>query len=138
MEQIYIFAYGSLMNPQSLAKALPGLRTTVRATLKWYQRKMNAPFGHYAYLNIVPNPSCDVAGVLIPLEKSEFEFFSSREEGYVKTDVTDAVSEPVQGRVFAFIAPDVGCNLKVPRSYLRTCTTGMSRDEREKWLAETI
>ncbi len=134
----YLFAYGSLMNPKSLAHTLPGARDVRRAILKGYQRKMNAPFDGYAYLNIVPLAASSVQGVLIAMTRSEIDLFSSREEGYAITDVTDFLTEPVDGRAYAFIAPDIECVLKVPRSYLSTCTAGMSEAERERWIKETL
>lgn len=135
---MYLFAYGSLMNPASLRKTLPDERIIQRAAIKGFKRKMNAPFDGYAYLNIVPDPTSTVAGVLIPMSEKEFKLFSSREEGYVKTDVTANINGKFDAPIFAFIAPDIECALKVPRSYIQTCTAGMSVAEREQWIADTL
>jgi len=135
---MYLFAYGSLMNPRSVAKTLSGERVTQRATLRGYRRKMNAPFDGYAYLNIVPDTASSVSGVLIPMTEAELELFSSREEGYEKVDVTEMLSSRTEGEALAFIAPDIECRFKVPRSYLMTCMSGVPETERAQWLAETI
>lgn len=135
---MYLLAYGSLMNPRSVAKTLPGERVTRRATLRGYRRKMNAPFDGYAYLNIVPGPNTNVNGVLISLSEKELALLSPREEGYTLTDVTEHIDPAVDGMVVAFIAPDIECSLKVPRSYLMTCMSSIPELEREKWLAETV
>lgn len=125
------------MNPRSLAKTLPGERITRRAVLKGYQRKMNFTYEGYAYLNIVPNPDASVSGVLIELTLEELALFSSREEGYVATAVGKYIDGAL-GDVVAFIAPDIECSFKVPRSYLNTCTAGMTVSDRETWLKETV
>jgi len=135
---VYLFAYGSLMNPRSLARTLPGARATKNMTLTGYRRKMNVAVAGNAYLNIVSDSSSTVTGVLIPLSLKEFSLFSSREEGYAQTTVTEHLSEPIEGTVFAFIAPDVACDLKVPLSYILTCTAGMTAAQRRTWLDETI
>lgn len=138
MENIYIFAYGSLMNPRSLERTLPGARITRRALLRGYRRKMGVPFDGYAYLNLVKDADSEVWGILIPVNQNEFELFSSREEGYERVDVTAALDTTVQGTAYAFIAPDSDTHLKVPRSYIETCTRGMTADEKKQWLDETI
>lgn len=125
------------MNPKSLAKTLSGQRPTEHAVLTGYKRKMNVPFGGYAYLNIVPRPDSRVMGILIPMTEQEFELFSSREEGYTKTDITQQLSGRIDGTAYAFIAPDIECSLSVPRSYILTCTAGMTSLEREQWVSET-
>ncbi|MBI5645090.1 gamma-glutamylcyclotransferase [Candidatus Kaiserbacteria bacterium] len=138
MSQIYIFAYGSLMNPNSLAKTLVGKRTTIPAILSGYRRKMSVPFGGYAYLNIIPEPGSDVRGVLIPVDEHEFSQFTAREEGYRKTDVTRSLRESIDGAAYAFIAPDSDTDLRVPRSYIETCTFGMAPKEKQEWIENTI
>lgn len=135
---MYVFAYGSLMNPRSRAKSLPGEHATRSITLKGYRRKMNAPFDGYAYLNIIPSDTHTVEGVLIPVSEHELLLLTEREKGYEKTEVSAQLSEPVDGDVYAFTMPDSECTLKVPRSYIMTCTSGMSENGRQQWLSETI
>ncbi len=98
---------------------------------------MNAPFDGYAYLNIVPDESASVEGVLIAITREELDLFTSREEGYTITDVSNQMKAPIDGVVCAFIAPDVPCTLRVPRSYILTCTAGMTDTKRARWLSET-
>lgn len=134
---MYIFAYGSLMNPRSRAKTLPGDHPTKTATLTGYRRKTNIVFDGYAYLNIVPDEKSKVAGTLIAVTKDELVHFVERERGYSPVDVRARLVEPTDRPVIAFIAPDIACDLPVPRSYLNTCTSGMNEDERATWIAET-
>lgn len=138
VKQAYIFAYGSLMNPRSLAKTLPGERAVLRASVQGFRRKMSVPFGGYAYLNLVPEAGRVVEGILIPVTEAEFELFSSREEGYDRVDVTPALKDPIDGVAYAFIAPDSDASLKVPRSYIETCTVGMTPEQKALWINETI
>ncbi|HVU75567.1 MAG TPA: gamma-glutamylcyclotransferase family protein [Candidatus Paceibacterota bacterium] len=136
--QHYIFAYGSLMNPRSLAKTLPGERDVRRAIVHGYRRKMSVPFDGYAYLNLIQDANCAVGGILIPVSEAEFELFSSREEGYDRVDVTRALERALDGVAYAFIAPDSDSELKVPRSYIETCTAGMTDEEKKQWVEDTI
>lgn len=137
MTTYYIFGYGSLMNPTSLARTLPGVRRTRPATLPGYRRICNAPVNGYAYLNIASDPTSAVSGVLIPIDTRELELLKTREPGYVCTDVTVAVGVE-QGTVYTFIAPSVDYpGLQVPRSYLATCLAGVPKEAQTQWLQET-
>ncbi len=139
MQQLYVFGYGSLMNPKSLARTIPGEREIFRTRIKDYQRRMNVPYGEYLYLNIAPRENIEVSGVVIPVTSDELEMLKIREVGYDCVDVTDRLTDSFDGVVYAFIAPDVFIStLKVPRSYLLTCLGGVPEQERETWLAETI
>lgn len=138
MNQLYIFAYGSLMNPKSLAKTLPGQRDIKKATLRGFQRKMSVPFSGYAYLNLIPKSDHAVSGILVPVTGPEFDLFSSREEGYGRIDITKYLDQIPEGEVYAFIAPDSECCLKVPRSYIETCTAGMSQLDKDVWIKDTL
>lgn len=99
---------------------------------------MNIVFDGYAYLNIVPDNRSTVSGVLIGVTKEEFAYFVGRERGYTPTDVSKQLIEPIHEVAIAFIAPNIKCNLSVPRSYINTCTSGMSEKQRATWIAETI
>ena len=134
----YIFGYGSLMNPKSLQKTLPGDREVIRARVSGFQRKMNAPVNGYAYLNLIEREGSSVEGVLIPISETELDIISEREIGYVRTDITALLNVKIEGRALAFVAPDTVCTLKVPRSYIMTCTMGMTEDERSRWISETL
>lgn len=135
----YIFGYGSLMNPRSLQKTLPGKTIEKRVCLRGYRRKFNIPVSGYLYLNIIPEAGAVTCGVLINVSDKELEQLETREVGYKCLDVSNNIFEEVDGRVFAFVAPDNGYpDLKILQSYINTCLQGVSEDEREKWLAETI
>lgn len=137
--RISVFAYGSLLNPKSLKKTLPGNRATQRAVLIGYQRKINAPVSGYLYLNIVPRLGKKVQGMLISVKARELEALKLRESGYTCVDVTDRIEIPVKGVVYTFIASDKAYpGLKVPRSYLVTCLSGKSESDKKLWLEETL
>ena len=136
--QLYVFGYGSLTNPKSVAKTLPGKREVRTAVLNGYQRKINAPVNGYLYLNIVPKNDMRVPGVLIAITSEELETLKHREPGYACLDITDRIDRMVDGKALTFIAPNVAYpNMKIPRSYLRTCLLGASKEEAEQWLQET-
>lgn len=126
------------MNPKSLAKTLPGDRNVKAATLKGYRRKMNVPFDGYAYLNLIPDETHSVSGVLIPVTAAEFDLFSKREESYNRIDVTGRLDVLLDGNAYAFIAPDMETDLTVPRSYIETCTVAMPSSEKEQWIKDTL
>lgn len=135
----YIFGYGSLMNPRSLQKTLPGKRIGDGTDLIGYQRKFNFPAEGHLFLNIVPRKGKKVGGVAIPVTDGELKKIKKRETGYKCVDMTKRIMKKVDGRVFAFIAPDDNFpNLRILRSYLNTCLNGIPEKERAKWLKETI
>lgn len=135
----YIFGYGSLMNQRSLEKTLPGKKIADRVDLIGYQRKFNFPAESYLFLNIVPRAKYIMRGVLISVTDEELKTLKNRETGYECTEVTERIVETVEGRVFAFTAPDGNFpNLKILRSYLNTCLKGVPEKEQAKWIEETI
>ncbi len=137
--QLYVFGYGSLTNPTSVAKTLPGKRATISTILIGYQRKINAPVNGYLYLNIVPQAHTKVEGVLIAITAQELETLKEREPGYARTDITDKLATPLEGMAYTFIAADTSYpQLKIPRSYLLTCLSGKTPKEKEIWLQQTI
>jgi hypothetical protein len=139
MSQLYVFGYGSLMNPKSLAHTIPGEKVAMRTHLKGYQRRLNVRYGDYLYLNLAPRQHMGVSGVLIPVTPEELEALKKREYMYECVDVTTQITDTVDGIVYAFIAPDISIpELKVPRSYILTCLAGVEEAERGSWLSETI
>lgn len=137
--KMFVFAYGSLLNPQSRKKTLSGNREIRRAVLCGYQRKMNALVNGYLYLNIVPKKTKSILGKIIAVTRAELEMLKLREPGYACVNVTEKVRGDVCGIVYAFIAPDVFYpNLTIPGSYIATCLAGMSEVEKKKWWAETV
>lgn len=137
--QKYVFGYGSLMNPQSLQRTLPGKQIERTAMLLGYQRKFNAVVGEYLYLNIVPVKGSKVKGVLIRVSDKNLSKLKQREVGYKCVEITEQIKESVSGRVFAFVTPDKKCpEMKILQSYINTCLLGISEKDRAKWLKETI
>jgi cation transport regulator ChaC len=137
--ELYIFGYGSLMNPMSLARTLPREHTFLPATLPGYKRRMNLPYEDYLYLNIVPHDESAVDGLLIPIAEHELELLRERERGYECVDITNELAEPIEGTALTFIAPNAShSTLKIKRSYLLRCLGGVHPDRHETWLNETI
>lgn len=135
----YVFAYGSLLNPKSLSKTLPGKRAAKWTKLLGYQRKINAPVGGYLYLNAVPRKEKSIPGKIILITENELEALKLRESGYACVDVTDNLEATVDGIVYSFLAPNEAYpDLKIPRSYLSTCLVGKTKSERRAWLEETL
>ncbi len=135
----YVFGYGSLMNPRSMQKTLPDKTAKQRVGLIGYQRKFNFAAEGHLFLNIVPRDGFVVKGVLVSVTNEELKRLKRREVGYDCVEVSDKVVSLVKGHVFSFIAPDKNFpNLKILRSYLNTCLGGLPREERTKWIEETI
>ncbi len=135
--QKFVFGYGSLMNPKSLQRTLPGA-TAVPAQLFDFQRKFNIPVDGYLYLNIVPKSGKVMEGVCIPVSDEELAKLKSRERGYECVDVSEKISG-VEGVAYAFIAPDKGFpGLKILQSYIDTCLAGVSDEKQNQWIEETI
>ena len=135
----YVFGYGSLMNPSSLQKTLPGAKIFAGASLLGYRRKINAPVDDYLYLNIVASKGWKVEGVVIKVSEQELRLLQTREVGYQCLDVSDKLSKIFDGPVFTFVAPDREfLRLKIPWSYLDTCLSVVPYSQRDLWLDETI
>jgi gamma-glutamylcyclotransferase (GGCT)/AIG2-like uncharacterized protein YtfP len=135
----YIFGYGSLMNKDSLARTVPGPRAITRATLKGYQRKMNAPVGEFLYMNIVPNTDTEIDGVLIEVTEEEFELLKEREIGYEAVNIAAQLHNFALEEAIAFIAQDLTFpEHRISRSYLATCMRDLPDSVCDQWLRETI
>lgn len=137
--QLYVFGYGSLMNPKSLALTLGEPKETLHGSVRGYVRKFNKKGSRYLYLNIVPQGELVVEGVLIPVSKEELELLKRREFGYDCVDVTKDIAEEVDGIVYAFMAPDAHYpDMKISQRYIETCLGGVHPSEHEKWLNESV
>jgi gamma-glutamylcyclotransferase (GGCT)/AIG2-like uncharacterized protein YtfP len=138
---IRIFAYGSLMNPRSLHKVVPGERAFTPATLRNYRRKCNAADEGRPYLamNIVFAEGYSVEGYVLDFYEHEFSAILERERGYAQVNVAHLLTQKSKVSVYAFVAPDKPQTTGiVPRSYLLTCMMGIPREKRENWLADTL
>lgn len=139
---ILIFAYGSLINPQSRKKTLQNSKLIADdIILNGYSRKMNAPYRDegYLYLNIVPKDNSKVEGVVIEVDDSEIEKLKKREEGYNLIEITNKLSRNLKNKVFTFVQPDKYYpEMKVLQSYINTCIKNISKENQKEWLEETI
>ena len=137
--QKYVFGYGSLTNPKSLGKTLPGNKSKEWAYLTGFQRKFNASAQGYLFLNIIPKIDHVIKGVLIPVSEEEFNSLKKREVGYEAVDVTKNTKPAAGGLVFTFIAPDKTYpQMKILKSYINVCLEPLPPEEHEKWLQETV
>src|SRR3989338_7551799 len=103
----YVFGYGSLTNKESLQKTLPGSHIEKSAVLKRYQRKVNAPFEGYLYMNIVSNRDMATRGIVISVNEEEMVMLKMREVGYECIEVGSLIDPPMDGPVFCFVMPDI-------------------------------
>jgi dephospho-CoA kinase len=56
------------------------------------------------YLNVVPDESCAVNGVVFPVEAAELAVLDDRERNYTRREVTGAVD--VDGRAWVYVATE--------------------------------
>jgi cation transport regulator ChaC len=137
-----VFGFGSLMNPESLAKTSATAVILRRVTLHGYQRKANAM--HEAYsevaMNIVPSEVFDVTGVLIDYPEADLPALRRRETGYEMVDITEHLTGEFETPVYTFIAPNRTDyqGRQVSSEYIQICLAGVPEAERERWLLETI
>ncbi len=100
----YLFGYGSLVNRRSLARAvgrevaaeelrparLAGWRRTWGAAERVIPDGQTEPVWA-AFLDLEPDPTARVNGVLIALTDAELASVEARERGYTRVEVTDHV-----------------------------------------------
>ena len=61
------------------------------------------PAVYVAFLDIVPDPSTAVNGVVFPAAPAELDALDSRERNYGRRDVTAHIDPPAGGRVWAYL-----------------------------------
>lgn len=139
---IYVFAHGSLINPESRAQTLSVNSTCIceNALLNDYARKLNAPFSDgYLYMNIVPKDGYCVAGVVLAIADEDLPALRDREAGYELIDVSPDVTPRIAQPVYAFAQPDRSFpGWYVLQSYLDTCLARIPEGMRQAWLDTTI
>lgn len=141
MNSIYIFGYGSLLNPASRARTFRERRVFTDVILHGYQRKLNATSELWdnIYMNIVPNDTMSIRGVVVEIPRIDFPKLLEREKGYEPVEVTSQLSIPFTAPVFTFVAPDQPHgNKQAFQTYIDTCLGGVPMAEHEVWLSETI
>lgn len=129
---MFVFAYGSLLDPASLTRTLPSvdLDTCVPARLQGYTRTFSVAFRNdgthrdKAYIDedrtrppvvlfcdIEPAPSRSVNGVCVPVDDASFALLRARELRYDVIDVTSATSpwvgDELRARVQTFVGRDI-------------------------------
>src|SRR3989344_5267317 len=135
----FVFGYGSLMNPKSRARTLPGPKPIPKATLRGYQRKFDLPVDGHLYLNIVPRTQKEVEGVLIPVSEEELALLQKRERGYDCVNVTKFMSIKPDGMILAFIAPERNFpGLTILQTYIDTCLGGIPADQHQALIKDSI
>lgn len=111
----YVFAYGSLINPVSLAKTLPGIEPSacVPVLCRGYRRRFDVAFPNdgsqsdksyfddggrrpafVLMANMVPATE-SINGICIPVSTSEVEVLKGRELRYDVVDVSDLIVDPL-------------------------------------------
>ena len=135
----YVFAYGSLINPASVRKSLPLLESSaVRAAwLEGYQRSWSfvATASHgtpktsvrLAFLNLEPNSSGYVTGVLVPVSPNDLGALDRRETGYNRVDITARIRPESDGQVFTYISEPcvTDHNVLVAAEYVEIIKAGL-------------
>ena len=119
MEQkLYIFGYGSIINPQSAEKTLRrnlNKNEIVECNLGKYERVWNVvdsviisdskhTLTDAVFLNIQKNKDKLTNGVIIEISKVELERFDERERNYDRIDVTENIIPKINdGIVYTYI-----------------------------------
>lgn len=120
----YIFAYGSLMCPDSCGRTLNRNVEYLPAKVSGVERKFNAIGSVYhkdsgknvevRFANLVNNPESTCLGLMFEVSPEELEKLSAREKFYDLVDISDKVF-PQVGQVFTFMCP---CNEIMENSFV--------------------
>lgn len=114
-----VFGYGSLLDPESIARTLPafagrgyallpaavrGWKRTWTAVLPNWDatpRGGGAPPDSIAYMNVEPGEDAEALGIVFPVTEEELEALRERESIYTPVEITDRVvylrREPPRG-----------------------------------------
>lgn len=140
LEKRYVFGYGSILNPMSAAKDIEPKCFVRWVQLRGFERIYDAPVDDYLSLNLRPNPKKAVDGMLFDATyPAIFAAFQQREKGYTPHDVTEQLSEIVDGTVYVFVMQNVKHpDRSIPRSYYDLCANAVPLALRSTWIAETI
>lgn len=121
-----IIAYGSLLNSGSLAKTLGRVAELKPIELAGYARVFNAPFGEYAFFNLVSEPESVIEAAYFELAETEVERFMEREKG---SQVLEVLPD-----YYAFVWPEANCReLPVLQSYIDVCQSGCDELKIDLW-----
>jgi hypothetical protein len=152
----YLFAYGSLMIPDSVSRALGrpvSLDEMKPAHLLGFRRAWQArvPVRSHAlkreisglFLDLRPAPGRYVNGLILPVGRNDLTGLRLREAQYIELDVTDRMCRPPAGRVITFVADAKhrrdrpGFETRVPQSYVdrieKVCRAVSDQFQQEFW-----
>jgi cation transport regulator ChaC len=139
----YVFAYGSLLNPASMAKDIRAKYFTTWATLHDYERIFETPVSGLLALNIREQSGKNIDGMLIEADDKTYKALERREKGYsavdVSTLITCAMGIPKDAIIYTFISahgeyPD----MHISQEYYDTCINAIPESLRSDWIATTI
>lgn len=117
--EAYLFGYGSLMSPESIARTLGrpvelnALKTvwlngyergwTVYDTLLFGDQGEGKPA---AFLNIRPHAGRRCNGIALPVRIADLNGFDQRERNYRRVDVSALISPPLERPVFTYVGKE--------------------------------
>ena len=139
----YVFAYGSLLNPASMAKDIRAKYFTTWATLHDYERIFETPLKGSLALNIREQAGKNIDGMLIEADDKTYTALERREKGYTAVDVTASITctrgLAKDALVYTFISasgeyPD----MHISPEYYDTCINAIPESLRSDWIATTI
>lgn len=112
---MYIFAYGSLMCPNSCSRTLKRIVSYLPATLNGFERKFTALGSVYhndskknievRFANLIKNSEATCYGLLFEVSSEELEELIKREKTYEVFEVSDYIQNS-PGKVLTFISPE--------------------------------
>jgi gamma-glutamylcyclotransferase (GGCT)/AIG2-like uncharacterized protein YtfP len=118
----YVFGYGSLLEraEPGAGPALGELRSYRRTwnvamdnsqTIPGYKHYLDAVTGErgrwfVTFLNVVPDPTATVSGVLFEIDDAALAHLDRRERNYERIEVSGGLSEPVDGNVWVYVGSE--------------------------------
>lgn len=82
--------------------ATDNMRTLPGYKLYLDPRTGERPAVFVTFVNLVPGSGCSVAGILFPVSGEALALLDQRERNYARREVTAAVAEEVEGRVWCY------------------------------------
>jgi len=135
----YIFGYGSLLSRASRHRTFVESELHENVDLKGYQRILNACCGEYLVMNIQPNKTVSIWGIVAKVEDEDLPALKERESGYDLIDVTEAISIDVGAPTYVFMVREPKCEgVPVSHEYLNTCLSDMPIEHHTQWLNDTV
>jgi cation transport regulator ChaC len=135
----YVFGYGSIVNPASMAKDIDPKLFRKWTILNGYERIFDWPVDGALALNLRKNPEKSIDGILIEVDDESFEALERREKGYSPVDLSVLIDEKLDGNVFAFIAPnEAHPDMHIAKDYFDLCADAIPRSFKGAWLASTV